>query len=441
MLPSVLPRRSPSTAASLTRAASLSINQLTPTLRVVSHDHGGYTSSISLVLKAGSRYESKAGVAAVLKNFAFKSNAHSSALATVREAEHIGATLSATLTREHLLLTAECLKGDEKTVLQLLTSALTARHLNHELHESTINTVALETLAANNLPSVHAFEEAHKLSFRSGLGSSLYASKDEPVGILDVRELWASALKREIGIVGTGLSQEKLENLVKHVLAEALDQDKLDGKAAEKGSEKTKVYFGGEKRIALDLHSLPEVEPTFVIAYPISSSPKPEHLILPYLLGTFTSSLKWSSSSPLKDAADIVGEGTKASAFVAPYSDAGLLVVEVTAEGSKRLSSAAGEVVKAMKALKVDAASLKRAVGQAKLEVAQKWETADGVREALASQVFGKDIPSCEDTLKSLDALTPQAVTKVLAELIKSKPSVVSVARLGQMAYADEVGL
>lgn len=290
--------------------------------------------------------------------------------------------------RAHHLLPSSRFCSRRKTVLQLLTSALTARHLNHELHESTVNTVILETLALSHTPTALAFEEAHKLSFRSGLGSSLYAAKDEPVGILDVRELWAGALKREIGIVGTGLSQEQLENLVKHVLAEALDQDILEGKTEETGAaDKTKVFYGGEKRIPLDLHTLPEAQPTFLVAYPIASSPKPEHLILPYLLGTLTSSLKWSSSSPLKTAAKIVGEGTKASAFIAPYSDAGLLLVEVTAEGSQRLSKAAGEAVKVVKGLKVDAESLKRAVGQAKLDVARKWESADGVREALASQV------------------------------------------------------
>lgn len=278
-----------------------------------------------------------------------------------------------------------------KAVLQLLTSALTARHLNHELHESTLPLVALESSAIALLPTLTAYETAHSLAFRTGLGSSLYASSDSPIGILDVRELWNAALKREIGIVGTGLSQEELENLVKHVLAEALDQDVLEGKSEETGKqEKTKV-FGGEKRIALDLHKLDaangEVKPTFLVAYAIESAPKPEHLVLPYLLGTEKKSLKRSEGSPLSVAAGVVGEGTKAQAYLASYSDASLVCVEVTAEGSKRLSEGAKEVVKAVKGLKVDKESLKRAVGQAKLEVALKWDTAEGVRETLATSV------------------------------------------------------
>lgn len=46
-------------------------------------------------------------------SFSQQSNRLTSALGTVRAAEHAGGVLSATLTREHLALTAEFLKGDE----------------------------------------------------------------------------------------------------------------------------------------------------------------------------------------------------------------------------------------------------------------------------------------------------------------------------------------
>ena len=41
-------------------------------LRVAAIDHGQPTSSVTFVVKAGSRYEPKPGVANFLKNFAFK---------------------------------------------------------------------------------------------------------------------------------------------------------------------------------------------------------------------------------------------------------------------------------------------------------------------------------------------------------------------------------
>ena len=41
-------------------------------IRVAAVDHGQATTSVTFVLKAGSRYETKAGAAHALKNFAFK---------------------------------------------------------------------------------------------------------------------------------------------------------------------------------------------------------------------------------------------------------------------------------------------------------------------------------------------------------------------------------
>ena len=70
------------------------------------------TSTVTVAIKAGSRYESAPGVAHVLKNYLFKSNQKRSALRLVREAEFYGGVLSTALTKEHLLLTAEFLRGD-----------------------------------------------------------------------------------------------------------------------------------------------------------------------------------------------------------------------------------------------------------------------------------------------------------------------------------------
>ncbi len=66
-----------------------------------------------MALKAGPRYETQPGVSHALKNFLFKANKKRSALHLIREAELYGGTLSTASTKEHLLLTAEFLRGDE----------------------------------------------------------------------------------------------------------------------------------------------------------------------------------------------------------------------------------------------------------------------------------------------------------------------------------------
>lgn len=56
---------------SVSRAYSTSVGQAAG-VKVAGVDFGQPTSSISVVVKAGSRYESLPGVAHALKNFAFK---------------------------------------------------------------------------------------------------------------------------------------------------------------------------------------------------------------------------------------------------------------------------------------------------------------------------------------------------------------------------------
>ena len=105
-------------------------------VKVAAADNGEPTTAVTVLVKAGSRYETKPGVAHALKNFAFKvglrgrvcavggtllttervllqSTDKRSTLGTIREAELYGGILSSSLSREHLAVTAEFLRGDE----------------------------------------------------------------------------------------------------------------------------------------------------------------------------------------------------------------------------------------------------------------------------------------------------------------------------------------
>jgi ubiquinol-cytochrome c reductase core subunit 2 len=99
-------------------------------IKVAAFDSNQPTSSVTVFVKAGSRFEPKAGVANALKNFAFKvcslfviqaidilklllkSTKNRSAMGTVRQTELYGGVLSSSLGREHLALTAEFLRQD-----------------------------------------------------------------------------------------------------------------------------------------------------------------------------------------------------------------------------------------------------------------------------------------------------------------------------------------
>lgn len=94
-------------------------------VKFATSDDGAPTAAISVAVLAGSRYASAPGLASVLKASLFKvrpkrpdvadqQGTHKrSAIRLVRETEMYGGVLSSALTREHLVLTAEFMRGDE----------------------------------------------------------------------------------------------------------------------------------------------------------------------------------------------------------------------------------------------------------------------------------------------------------------------------------------
>jgi ubiquinol-cytochrome c reductase core subunit 2 len=168
-------------------------------------------------VKAGSRFETKPGVAHALKNFAFKDTATRSALRTVREAELYGGVLSSTLGREHLALTAEFLPGDEAYFVEVLANVISSTKFTpHEFNESVSPSVQSESAAASTDPVTQAIDLAHSIAFRSGLGSSLLASPHSHVTLEDVKSFASSVFNKDnIVVLGTGIDSAVLSKLVK----------------------------------------------------------------------------------------------------------------------------------------------------------------------------------------------------------------------------------
>ncbi|CDZ97107.1 Ubiquinol cytochrome c reductase, subunit QCR2 [Phaffia rhodozyma] len=433
-------------ASSLGRRSIATVSELSPKVKLASVQNGSSTASLTLVLKAGSRYESAVGAANVLKNFQFKSNKSSSALSIVRGTEQLGGVLSTTLTREHLFLTAEFLKGDEDFFLKMLSTTLFPKLQLHELNESAVPISAQEAVQVASSPSTLAVEYAHRRLFRSGLGNSLYVSNAEPVVLADVKALFNGAVQDEIALIGTGIEHETLKKLAEPYFGEelsiALQEQAAANKAGALPAVKTETFNGGEERVAIDLHTLPEAKPSLVVAYGSAGAPSAEGLVIPHLLGS-GSALKWSSgSAPLLEAASAV-EGSTAQAFVQSYTDASVLAIVVEAEGSKRLTEVGkkvAEIVKQVSEGKVDKKTLDGAIARAKFELASKAETTVGAVELVAAEVFTGKVATLEQQFKALDAVTPASVAKAFKGFTKNKPAVVSVARLSQMAFADELG-
>ncbi|KAF5349067.1 hypothetical protein D9757_012200 [Collybiopsis confluens] len=419
-------------------------------IKVASVDNNQPTSSVTFLLKAGSRYETKPGVAHALKNFSFKSTANRSALGTVRESEIYGGVLSASLSREHLALTAEFLRGDEQYFVDVLSSILlTTRFARHEYNEYVLPTthgeISSSTPSAN--PSFQAIEIAHALAFHNGLGSSIIAPPhfEHHVSHEDVRDFAKSIFgnRENLAVLGTGIDQGKLVGLVEKALSG------LGGSApASSSSSTSSKYFGGETRVQADSahgHGGPQ---TVFIGFGTAGSPPPASLSVLSSYLSPTPSLKWTSgTSPIASALASSGVPASVKVVYLPYSDAALFGFLVQGANGEAVAKAGKIAVDALKSvssgLKGD--EWKKAVAKAKFAAASTLEGREGLVQILGGKVLAASGPSTaaavEETIKALDRVDESAFAKTTSELVKAKPVFVAVGDVASLPYADALGL
>src|ERR1700722_3831883 len=259
---------------------------------------------------------------------------------------------------------------DRPFFVDLLTSFVTsAKFTRHEFEEYVLPVVEAETRAALTDPATRAVDLAHALAFRSGLGSSIFASSENSsVNAGDVKAFAASTFRKgNFAILGTGIDQHTLSKLVEHDLGSS-------ALATAETTTRPTSYFGGETRI--EAHGGPQ---TIFVGFGTTVVPVPELSALSAHLSP-QSSVKWSHGlSPISTK---IPEGTSVQSMTLPYSDAtlfGFLVQGPTGESVRE----AGKV--AVKALKDSAVSggikaeeLKKAVSKAKFAAAS---TAEGSRD------------------------------------------------------------
>ncbi|KAI3614818.1 ubiquinol-cytochrome c reductase complex core protein 2 [Moniliophthora roreri] len=421
-----------------TRASSRNVQRLARSfatvvdsagVKVAAVDSNQPTSSVTLLVKAGSRFEPKAGVAHGLKNFAFKSTGKRSALGTVRESELYGGVLSANLSREYLALTAEFLRGDEEHFVDVLTSFITSpRFTRHEFQEYVSPVLESEIEVSTSNPAIQALELAHALAFRQGLGSSLFAAPHHHITAEDIRNFAKSIFTQgNLAVVGTGIDQGTLSKLV---------QQSLSGvPASSSASSPASSYFGGETR--LQSHGGPQ---TVFVGYGATGAPLAELAALSTHVSP-AASVKWSQG--LSPIASAITPGTTVQSVYLPYSDATLFGFLVQGQDGASVKAAGKATVDALKAassgLKGD--DLKKAVAKAKFAAASAAESRDGLVATLGAKVLAGSESSLASALSAFDKVSESAVAKAASSLVGAKPTYVAIGDIATLPYADELGL
>ncbi|EJD04834.1 uncharacterized protein FOMMEDRAFT_132694 [Fomitiporia mediterranea MF3/22] len=397
-------------------------------IRVAAVDNGQPTSAVTFLIKAGSRYEPKPGLSNVLKNFAFKGTSKRSALGTVREAELVGGVLSSRLTREHLALTAEFLRGDEALFVDVLSSVLSSSKFSPwELSESVLPTVEAETHAASQDSATVALELAHAVAFHSGLGSSVFAPSHPSVSLEDIKTFAGHVFaKNNLAILGTGVDQETLSKLVERSLNVSSSGSPVSSASSQ--------YFGGETRQTL--HGAPQ---TVFVGFGTAGAASPELAVLAARLST-TPSVKWSKSlSPL---ASVIPTGTTVQPVLLPYSDATLFGLLAQGESASAVKDAVAASVKVLKdSGSVKPEELKAAIAKAKFTAASAIESRDGFFSTFGPKLLSGSEASLTTLYSSLDGVTAANFNKATANLLKTTPTFIAVGDINALPYKNDVGL
>ncbi|CAG8528146.1 5206_t:CDS:2 [Acaulospora morrowiae] len=402
---------------------------------VISVEDNTPASSVALVVKAGPRAETtdSAGAAHFLKNFAFKNTSARTAFRTTREAELLGGVLSANLTRESLIISAEFLREDLPYFMELLSDIIFKTSYHQHEFSDVKKKVLFERNAMKVFPDVVALDTAHSVAFRHGLGNSLFANDSTKVkSSQDVSEFASRVYTApNITIVGTSVDHQELLNTTDK-LFQNIDHSVPPTPIASK-------YYGGEARIAADGIS------HYVLAFAGAPAGTLDYATLQVLRSLIDGEKHTKWGEGVNALAQVVNkfEGTQGTAFNVGYSDAGLFGVYVSgiATSVYQVLRAAVEELKHASA-GVPKEKFEQALAKARNNVAASYETRSSKTEIFGSQVLltGKVISPAE-AVAQFDRVKIEDVKNAAIKVLQCKPTAIAVGDINSLPYSDALSL
>ncbi|KAL1968734.1 hypothetical protein VTN77DRAFT_1560 [Rasamsonia byssochlamydoides] len=404
------------------------------------------TTTLSLVAKAGPRYQPFPGFSDALEQFAFKSTLKRSGLRITRETELLGSEVSAKRSRENIILQAKFLSGDLPYFAELLAEvASQTKFATHELNELVLDTIKHRQKALFASPESLALDAAHGTAFHRGLGENIVPSTSTPfeqyLSVEAIAEFAKGAYaKPNIALVSTGPSSSELSKWVSQFFGE-LPSSTASGQFKPKESAPSKFY-GGEQRIPSKAGN------AVVIAFPGSatygaSAYKPEVAVLAALLGG-ESSIKYTRGFSLLSKAAEGFTQVHVSTKNHAYSDAGLFAITISGKADQvaSVSKNAVDVLKRVAAGDVSSEDFNKAVALAKfraLEAAQLLET--GVELTGAALISGGKPYQIGEVAQSFSKVSQQQVQELAKSYLSGKASVAAVGDLFKLPFAEDLGL
>ncbi|KAK9478964.1 Metalloenzyme, LuxS/M16 peptidase-like protein [Lipomyces japonicus] len=393
-------------------------------VQIAAKDVSSPVTTLSFVIKAGSRYSTTPGVAHALQRFAFQNTKNRSGFRLTRETELHGGALTSTITRDSIILTARFLKEDLPFFFEALSDVVSTPQLaRHELAEIVGPLLKLDYLDAAKDVSYVASETLHGIAFRSGLGLPLLSQPIDSINSKIIAEYKEDVYtKANLAIVASGASVSQLSELA----AKFLDETE----AGTTVPVPTSAVHGGESRIAsTDGNAIS-------LGFPTASDP--EFSVLAAILGG-APSIKWASSNSILGATT----GGNAVAKLNKYAGANLLSINVTGSSAAEVSSSAASAVNALKSVAsgVETDALKKAVAAAKFDYLASFAE-PGFLGVIGTEILTSGaVPSVAKAVSELEAVSAANVKAAAAKLLAGKKATVAIGKVTELAYADELGL
>ncbi|KAF8426621.1 Metalloenzyme, LuxS/M16 peptidase-like protein [Tirmania nivea] len=401
-------------------------------IKVASRDDGAPTTSLALVVRGGSRYETAPGLAHALQQFTWKNTNKRSALRVQRESELLGGKIGSSISRENVVLKAQFLRQDLPYFVEAMADVLTSTRFQHYVFsEEVAPTMQFDFKKLNANPSRLALEHAFSAAFHKGLGAPLLATTNKYVNPGSI-EKYASLVynRSNVALVASGAPHAQLSKWTTELFGDLKTGSKVSGSATK--------YFGGEARVSSAAGS------SYIIAFPgTPSSPnfKAEYKVLTHILGGETA-VKWNSGFSLLSRAVAELPGVSAVAKQQHFTDAGLLYI--TVEGPDALLEKAGQAV--MKALndvaKVSEEEVKKAIAQAKFDVLSEVEARSiGLELVGQSLLQNGTAPQANAIVKAIESVTADSVKKATSNILSGRATYAAVGDCHVLPFAEDLGL
>lgn len=336
---------------------------------------------------------------------------HATTFGITRNIQQIGGNLSVTSDREIIAYTIEVTRDHLETALQFLEKSVTGQVFKPWEIEDNLFRVKIDL--ANVTDQVKAVELLHQVSFRNGLGNSIFCPKHKigKISSETLQHYFESTFTSNRGAVaGVNVDHQMLVGFSQSLQL-----------ANGEGPRNESKYFGGADRRKEKGGRIASVA---VGTSGGSWSNLKEGIafsVLQRAAGGCPNTKRGNSAGILTKAIQAAAPNTAATTLNATYSDNGLFGFVVSGP-AKEAGAAVEAGIKALKSANLSEEDVNRGKAQLKSEIACIYDTDGSLVQALAGQSAGLGSPltlkSALDAVDGVSSADVKAVRKFLGNIL-----------------------